>query len=300
MSKDLLPTGSTQLERAASEATVIIGDIRVPLRTLWVPQQCPLPLLPYLAWTFSVDRWDDNWPEQVKRDVISASFSVHRIKGTRAAIRDAIEPLGYNTMITEWWENGGEPGTFTLEVSVIDHGVTQEMQQEIERLVQDAKPVSRHIADLRISQEILVQFFMGTRLLEGDTSTLPVVITPGSDDLPPPHIRPDTEENRISVRSVYGTTMTEKGQSVPVKSVNGITINAGNALSVPVKAIHGTTINAGNALSVPVKAVHGTTINAGNVLSVPVKEIFGSVINGANVLGIPTKNIYGYLLVTEV
>lgn len=300
MSKDLLPTGSTQLERAASEATVIIGGIRVPLRTLWDPQQCPLPLLPYLAWTFSVDRWDDNWPEQVKRDVISASFSVHRIKGTRAAIRDAIEPLGYNTMITEWWENGGEPGTFTLEVSVIDHGVTQEMQLEIERLVQDAKPVSRHIADLRITQEILTQFFMGTRLLEGDTSTLPVVTTPGADDLPPPHIRPDTEENRISVRSVYGATLTGNGQSVPVKSVHGTTINAGNVLSVPVKAVHGTTINAGNVLSVPVKAINGITINAGNVLSVPVKEIYGSIINGANVLGVPVKSVYGYLLVTEV
>ncbi|ECJ8612189.1 phage tail protein I [Salmonella enterica] len=300
MSKELLPTGSTQLERSASDAMVIIGGIRVPLRTLWDPQQCPLPLLPYLAWTFSVDRWDDNWPEQVKRDVISASFSVHRIKGTRAAIRDAIEPLGYNTMITEWWENGGEPGTFTLEVSVIDHGVTPEMQLEIERLVQDVKPVSRHIADLRISQEILVQFFMAALLLDGDTSTLPVVTEPGVDDLPPPHIRPDTEENRINVRSVYGETLTGKGQSVPVKAINGTTINAGNVLSVPVKAINGTTINAGNVLSVPVKAVNGNIINGGNVLSVPVKAVNGNIINGANVLGVPTKSVYGYLLVTEV
>ncbi|HDC2545384.1 TPA: phage tail protein I [Salmonella enterica] len=299
MSNSILPPSASGFMRNTEQASTRLDTIPVDLRKLWNPDECPVALLPYLAWALSVDRWDKNWPEQVKRDVIKASWAVHRKKGTRAAIRDAIEPLGYNTMITEWWENGGEPGTFTLEVSVIDHGVTQEMQQEIERLVQDAKPVSRHIADLRISQEILVQFFMGTRLLEGDTSTLPVVITPGADDLPPPHIRPDTEENRISVRSVYGTTMTEKGQTVPVKSVNGTTINAGNVLSVPVKTVHGTTINAGNVLSVPVKSVNGTTINAGNVLSVPVKEIHGSVINGANVLGVPTKSIYGYLLVTE-
>lgn len=299
MSNSLLPPSATGFMRSTEQASTRPDTIPVDLRKLWNPDECPVALLPYLAWALSVDRWDKNWPEQVKRDVIKASWAVHRKKGTRAAIRDAIEPLGYNTMITEWWENGGEPGTFTLEVSVIDHGVTQEMQQEIERLVQDAKPVSRHIADLRITQEILVQFFMGTRLLEGDTSTLPVVITPGADDLPPPHIRPDTEENRISVRTVYGTTLTGKGQTVPVKSVNGTTINAGNALSVPVKAVHGTTINAGNVLSVPVKEISGNIINGANVLSVPVKEIHGSVINGANVLGVPTKSIYGYLLVTE-
>lgn len=93
MSKDLLPTGSTQLERAASEATVIIGGIRVPLRTLWNPQQCPLPLLSYLAWTFSVDRWDDNWPEATKRQVIADSYRIHKLKGTIAALRHTVEPL---------------------------------------------------------------------------------------------------------------------------------------------------------------------------------------------------------------
>ncbi|EAW1193778.1 phage tail protein I [Salmonella enterica] len=300
MSNSLLPPSASGFMRSTEQASTRLDAIPVDLRKLWNPDECPVALLPYLAWAMSVDRWDKNWPEQVKRDVIKASWAVHRKKGTRAAIRDAIEPLGYNTQIVEWWENGGEPGTFTLEVSVIDHGVTPEMQLEIERLVQGAKPVSRHIADLRISQEILVQFFMAALLLDGDTSTLPVVTEPGVDDLPPPHIRPDTEENRINVRSVYGETLTEKGQSVPVKAINGTAINAGNVLSVPVKAINGTTINAGNVLSVPVKAINGTTINAGNVLSVPVKAVNGSIINGANVLSVPAKSVYGYLLVTEV
>ncbi|HEE9760583.1 TPA: phage tail protein I [Pseudomonas putida] len=170
MSKSLLPTGSTPLERAATEAMAEAMALRVPLRDLWSPDRCPLPLLPYLAWALSVDRWDQAWTEKTKRSVIKASFFVHKRKGTINAVRRVVEPLGYLIEVLEWWQTVpmGTPGTFALKVGVLDTGITEEMYQELERLIDDAKPVSRHLTGLAISLESKGDLNIGVALYEGD------------------------------------------------------------------------------------------------------------------------------------
>lgn len=144
--------------------------LRVPLRDLWSPDRCPLPLLPYLAWALSVDRWDQAWTEKTKRSVIKASFFVHKRKGTINAVRRVVEPLGYLIEVLEWWQTVpmGTPGTFALKVGVLDTGITEEMYQELERLIDDAKPVSRHLTGLAISLESKGDLNIGVALYEGD------------------------------------------------------------------------------------------------------------------------------------
>lgn len=170
MSKSLLPTGSTPLERAATEAMAEAMALRVPLRDLWSPDRCPLPLLPYLAWALSVDRWDQAWTEKIKRSVIKASFFVHKRKGTINAVRRVVEPLGYLIEVLEWWQTVpmGTPGTFALKVGVLDTGITEEMYKELERLIDDAKPVSRHLTGLAISLESQGNLNIAVSLHEGD------------------------------------------------------------------------------------------------------------------------------------
>ena len=63
----LLPGNSTQLERDAAVALAQIQRVPIPIRLLWNPDLCPLAVLPYLAWSFSVDRWDSTWSESTKR-----------------------------------------------------------------------------------------------------------------------------------------------------------------------------------------------------------------------------------------
>lgn len=91
----LLPTGSSPLEVAAARACAEIEKTPVSIRELWNPDTCPANLLPWLAWSFSVDRWDDKWPEATKRAVIRDAYFIHCHKGTIGAIRRVVEPLGY-------------------------------------------------------------------------------------------------------------------------------------------------------------------------------------------------------------
>ncbi len=146
----LLPPGSSPLERRAAEACAGISDLNVPLRDLWNPARCPVKFLPYLAWAFSVDRWDEKWTAAEKRKAVTDAFYIHRRKGTVAAIRRVIETMGFSMSIAEWWEVADPRGTFRLTIDVNDVGITDEIVRELERLIGDARPVSRHIAGLNI------------------------------------------------------------------------------------------------------------------------------------------------------
>ncbi|MEI7187342.1 phage tail protein I [Dickeya dianthicola] len=150
MSNSLLPPSASDFMRHVASSTQHLSEIAVDLDTLWSAERCPTQLLPYLAWALSVDRWDKRWSEQTKRQVIKAAWLVHRQKGTIAALRRVVEPFGYLIRITEWWQTGGTPGTFRLDIGVQDAGITAETYLELERLIADAKPVSRHLLGLAI------------------------------------------------------------------------------------------------------------------------------------------------------
>lgn len=172
MNDRLLPSGSTQLEVAAAQALAQIGRLKVPLRELWDPQTCPLTLLPYLAWAFSVDRWDENWTESAKRSAVRAAWFVHKHKGTVGALRRVVEPLGYLIRITEWWQTHDNPGTFRLDVGVLQTGITEEMYLELERLIADAKPCSRHLIGLSINLDVTGDFYIAAATYDGEELTV--------------------------------------------------------------------------------------------------------------------------------
>lgn len=168
----LLPVGSSELEIAAAQALAELTRVPVPLRTIWNWRTCPVRLLPYLAWAFSVDRWDERWPEATKRNVVAAAHFVHRHKGTISALRRVVEPLGYLIEVREWWQLNETPGTFRLVVGVLDTGITDEMYQELERLIADAKPASRHLTGLAISLSTEGIGFIGSACYDGDALTV--------------------------------------------------------------------------------------------------------------------------------
>jgi len=169
----LAPTAS-RLERAVATACAELGETNVPIRDLWNPDKCPVQFLPHLAWQFSVDRWDDTWPEATQRAAIKASYYIHRRKGTVAAVRRVVETLGYLIKIIEWWQTTprGPRGTFALEIGVLDSGITDEMFLELERLIDDARPASRHLTGLAIHMEVRATDRIAVAAYLGDEMTI--------------------------------------------------------------------------------------------------------------------------------
>lgn len=174
MHSGLLPPGSTPLERTAAEACADALALGVSLSDLWNPDRCPPAFLPYLAWALSVDYWDEAWSEATKRSAVRASFFVHKHKGTIGALRRVVEPLGYLIEVDEWWEQDplGQPGTFAIRIGVLDTGITDQMYQEMERLIEDAKPLSRHIVGLAISVDTTGPIIVGAAAHLGEELTI--------------------------------------------------------------------------------------------------------------------------------
>ena len=172
MNNSLMAPGSSLLEQRAAAACASISDLPVSLRDLWNPWKCPVKFLPYLAWAFSVDRWEETWTETAKRQAVSEAFWIHQRKGTVAAVRRVIETLGYSMTLQEWWEVADPAGTFRLEVDLNDIGITETMIKELERIIGDAKPVSRHISQLTLSVSIQGVASIGAAITDGEVITV--------------------------------------------------------------------------------------------------------------------------------
>lgn len=148
----LLPPNASELERKITQ----VGKAAFDLPTIRVVKdidQVPSQFLPFIAWQKSVDYWDEDWQEELKRKVIKESRDLHRLKGTPAAIKKALEPFGYEVNIIEWFEVEPNlvPGTFNLELNVIGKSLNAETYSEINRLVSESKAASRHLANLTVT-----------------------------------------------------------------------------------------------------------------------------------------------------
>lgn len=172
MNNSLLPPSSTAWMRGVEGATARLSAITVALRTLWTPTACPVDLLPYLAWALSVDRWDKGWPAERKVAAIQQSYWLHRRKGTRAAVRRVIEDMGFSATFAEWFDVGDEPGTFRIEVDVNEVGLTPKTLDELNRLIGDAKPVSRHLAQMTLVTSSRGGVWSGAAIIDGEIITV--------------------------------------------------------------------------------------------------------------------------------
>lgn len=139
----LLPANTTQFEKDLEATVATADDLPVTIRNLWVADNCPEELLPWLAWATSVDVWDSDWPAHIKRSVINAAFESHRIKGTRTSIDNVVAGFGADISIIEWFENptNPTPHNFTAIINYNGETVEQEFQDGIISAIERTKPV---------------------------------------------------------------------------------------------------------------------------------------------------------------
>ena len=60
------------------------------------PETCEAKYLPFLAYAFKVDFWDESLREVDKRALIKQSLKLHQHKGTRWAILEVLKAVGFS------------------------------------------------------------------------------------------------------------------------------------------------------------------------------------------------------------
>ncbi|MFC0119027.1 phage tail protein I [Pseudoalteromonas xiamenensis] len=164
----LLPSNYTMLEHQFVEAIDTLPERLSVTPTIpehigkqWDPETCPETLLPWLAWSLSVDDWDEKWPIATKRALIARSVEIHKHKGTVGAVKRALSSLGVKVEFFEWFQDvgelalaphhSGEPNTFTFiawanDVPFTSEAVvlSQSVYDAIFRVTNQTKPQRAH------------------------------------------------------------------------------------------------------------------------------------------------------------
>ena len=101
--------------------------------------------LPWLAWWFRTEQWDDSWPIEQQRAAVKESLILFRYKGTPWAVQRAIKLNGFDSDLIEWHEQVpvGINGTFKVRVPVV-RSVTTQIQAAIARAIERNKRGSQH------------------------------------------------------------------------------------------------------------------------------------------------------------
>lgn len=150
---NLLPPNTTAFEKKIVETTARTTELNTNLSSLIRIDDAPADFLSILAWQFSVDRWQDDWPDEVKRAQIKNSIKVHTYKGTNYALRSIVESFGYSLTIHEWWQESpmNEPGTFQLTIDTNSKALTEKTYNTLVELLYDAKPLTRKLKNIEIN-----------------------------------------------------------------------------------------------------------------------------------------------------
>lgn len=176
----LLPPNSTKTERSIERAMARSSELPVKIRDLWNPDTCPLNLLPWLAWSLGVTKWDSQWSELQKRSVVRNALFVKRYKGTYAAVERALLSLGYTTKIVEWFDDEprADPYTFRIDVSITDTGIDEPMYTEMESIIDDAKNLRSHLSTIRLVAKASGLISIGAAACMGEEVLIGVMPAP--------------------------------------------------------------------------------------------------------------------------
>ena len=141
-----LPPNSTQFELDLENATAQWLDTEL-LSSIWNADTCPIQFLPWLAWALSVDIWDANWLDAVKRDVVKQSIAIHKKKGTLWAIKRLLTIVGVpECSIVEWFEQVPVAPSHTFNLQIVsnpgfDPYILDKAQwKRIQRIIDSVKP----------------------------------------------------------------------------------------------------------------------------------------------------------------
>lgn len=168
----LLPPNATPLERALAKACAMPHSPE-EIRKLWNHRSCPLHLLPWLAWAWSVDEWDTAWTEAQQRAMVGASIKLHKKKGTVWAVREALLRSGLESVrVIEKPADAAHWAHFDVDVAVVDRPLTEHAINRAAALIEENKAQRSVLRTLRTSLQSSGKVYVGIALLSGDTTTV--------------------------------------------------------------------------------------------------------------------------------
>ena len=155
---DILPSNllaDKQIHAAARALDDELQKITVATRNaLLLPRLDELSeeVIDLLAWQWHVDFYEPSMSIETKRQLVRESIAWHRIKGTKAAVEKMTQTVFKGGVITEWFEYGGEPYHFRIDVLNAPN-MTEENRERLLAVVNASKNTRSWLDELRFQRE---------------------------------------------------------------------------------------------------------------------------------------------------
>jgi phage tail P2-like protein len=148
----LLPINASNFLKDLEQIGNKTLDLETANNLVCNPDKAPENILPWLAWALSVDDWSDNWPEEIRRNVIKASVEIHRHKGTIGALKRALQAFNCsNIKIEEWFDYGANPYYFRVSFDVVEPEFDVNIIAEVQKVIESTKNTRSHLEILKAS-----------------------------------------------------------------------------------------------------------------------------------------------------
>ena len=144
-------------------------------------------VLDILARDFKVDWWDPEYSIEEKRRTLKGSWRVHKILGTKAAVETAIRAIYPLTTVEEWFEYGGEPYHFRLNIDITSDSGDRARQRRVLERLNFYKSLRSHNDGVRYflvpekSWAVAGGLFAGSREIDREKITVPPLKRPGGE-----------------------------------------------------------------------------------------------------------------------
>jgi len=111
----------------------------------------PEEVLDWLAWQFHVEGYDLAKTVEEKRNLVKNAIELHRYKGTRYAVEKALSTLNLGGKVKEWFEYGGKPYRFKVDLGIKNKEITPELHQKLLELINKYKNERSWLEEILLS-----------------------------------------------------------------------------------------------------------------------------------------------------
>lgn len=130
--KRLIPDGIRDSSTEAfNELIERLGTLDLTPLLIYIIDNVHASALPHLAWQFHIEGWELAETEEEKRALIKKAIELHRYKGTKWAVENAIKVLGIDAEVREWFEYGGQPYRFRVELGLNNRQITASLRDRL-------------------------------------------------------------------------------------------------------------------------------------------------------------------------
>ena len=131
--------------------------------------------LDILAYQFHIEGYDLATDITEKRNLVKKAIELHRYKGTKYAVEKACEALNIKPIIKEWFEYGGQPYYFKVDLSLNNKQITPELRNKLINFINEYRNERSWLEEIILSYLTKTNCYLSSGTMAETTASTQMV-----------------------------------------------------------------------------------------------------------------------------